>query len=76
MPRHEDLHWQGLEFEPDRFYELMAVGRDAGRREAQQHEELFDRFYDRLPKELLYERELLRSRLWRSPERWELGRER
>jgi phosphoenolpyruvate carboxykinase (GTP) len=73
MPRHEDLHWDGLSYDPDRFYELMTVGRDAGRREAQQHEEHFDRFYDRLPKELLYERELLRSRLWRSPETWELG---
>ena len=71
MPR----HWQGLDFDPKRFYELMTVGRDAGRREAQAHEELFDRFYDRLPKELLYERELLRSRLWRSPATWELAHE-
>ncbi|HEY6558703.1 MAG TPA: phosphoenolpyruvate carboxykinase (GTP), partial [Polyangiaceae bacterium] len=75
MPRHEDLQWQGLDFDPNRFYELMAVGREAGRKEAQSHEELFDRFYDRLPKELLYERELLRSRLWRSPDRWELAHE-
>jgi phosphoenolpyruvate carboxykinase (GTP) len=75
MPRHEDLCWQGLDFDPKRFYELMAVGRDAGRHEAQAHEELFDRFYDRLPKEMLYERELLRSRLWRSPETWELAHE-
>jgi phosphoenolpyruvate carboxykinase (GTP) len=75
MPRHEDLHWTGLDFDPKSFYELMAVGRDAGRCEATSHEELFDRFYDRLPKELLYERELLRSRLWRSPETWELAHE-
>jgi phosphoenolpyruvate carboxykinase (GTP) len=75
MPRHEDLQWAGLEFEAKRFYELMAVSREAGRKEAQSHEELFDRFYDRLPKELLYERELLRSRLWRSPETWELAHE-
>ncbi len=75
MPRHEDLQWAGLDFDKTRFYELMAVGREAGRKEAQQHEELFDRFYDRLPKELLYERELLRSRLWRSPDRWELAHE-
>ena len=57
------------------FYELMAVGRDAGAREARAHEELFDRFFDRLPKEFIFERELLRSRLWRSPDRWELAHE-
>ena len=57
------------------FYDLMAVGRDAGAAEAHSHEELFDRFRDRLPKEFIFERELLRSRLWRSPERWELAHE-
>jgi phosphoenolpyruvate carboxykinase (GTP) len=36
---------------------------------------LFDRFRDRLPKEFTFERELLRSRLWRSPDRWELAHE-
>ena len=32
----------------------------------------FDKLYDRLPKEFIFEREMLRSRLWRSPDRWEL----
>jgi phosphoenolpyruvate carboxykinase (GTP) len=76
MPRFEDLEWQGLDFPAGKFYELMAVGRDAGTAEAHAHEELFDRFLDRLPKEFTFERELLRSRLWRSPERWEIVRER
>ena len=75
MPRHDDLHWQGLDYDPKKFHELMVVSREAGRHEAVVHEEHFDRFYDRLPKELLYERELLRSRLWRSPETWELSAE-
>ena len=75
MPRHEDLEWKGLDFPAGKFYELMAVGRDAGTAEAHSHEELFDRFLDRLPKEFTFERELLRSRLWRSPERWELAHE-
>ena len=75
MPRHDDLHWAGLDYDPKKFHELMVVSREAGRREAVAHEEHFDRFYDRLPKELLYERELLRSRLWRSPETWELSGE-
>ena len=75
MPRHEDIEWQGLEYPSEKFYELMAVGREAGTLEAHAHEELFDRFFDRLPKEFIFERELLRSRLWRSPERWELAHE-
>ena len=45
----------------DKFHELMAVDRDAGAAEAHAHEELFDNFFDRLPKEFIYEREMLRS---------------
>jgi phosphoenolpyruvate carboxykinase (GTP) len=75
MPRFEDIEWSGLDFPSDTFYELMAVGREAGRNEAHAHEELFDRFFDRLPKEFTFERELLRSRLWRSPDLWELAHE-
>ena len=75
MPRHEDIDWTGLDYPADRFNDLMAVGRAAGNLEAHAHEELFDRFFDRLPKEFIYERELLRSRLWRSPDRWELAEE-
>jgi phosphoenolpyruvate carboxykinase (GTP) len=73
MPRYEDLHWQGLDFSADTFHELMTVGRDAGHAEARAHEEEFDKFFDRLPKEFIYERELLRSRLWRSPDSWQLA---
>jgi phosphoenolpyruvate carboxykinase (GTP) len=72
MPRHDDLEWDGLAFAEDRFADLMAVGKESGNVEAHAHEELFDRFFDRLPKEFVYERELLRSRLWRSPDRWQL----
>jgi phosphoenolpyruvate carboxykinase (GTP) len=53
----------------------MAVAKTEGAEEAHLHEELFDRFFDRIPKEFIYEREMLRSRLWRSPARWELARE-
>jgi phosphoenolpyruvate carboxykinase (GTP) len=73
MPRHEDIEWNGLDFPADKFYDLMAVGRDAGTAEAQAHEEQFDQFIDRLPEEFIFERELLRSRLRRSPDRWELA---
>jgi phosphoenolpyruvate carboxykinase (GTP) len=75
MPRYEDIEWNGLDFPADMFYKLMSVGRDASAQEARSHEELFDRFLDRVPKEFVLEREMLRSRLWRSPDRWELARE-
>ncbi|MCK6546391.1 phosphoenolpyruvate carboxykinase (GTP) [Myxococcota bacterium] len=75
MPRHEDLNWEGLNFDPKTFYELMTISRVSGSNEAKSHEELFDLFFDRLPKEFIHERELLRSRLWRSPEHWKLAQE-
>jgi len=75
MPRHRDIHWEGMDFDPETFYELMSVDREAASQEARAHEELFDRFFDRLPKEFVHLRELLKSRLWRSPKKWELARE-
>ncbi|MEW5847747.1 MAG: phosphoenolpyruvate carboxykinase (GTP) [Myxococcota bacterium] len=76
MPRHEDIEWKGLTFDTKKFYELMAIDREAGKAEVKEHEEHFDKFFDRLPKEFIYERELLKGRLWRSPEKWELAQER
>ena len=73
MPRHVDIEWKGLDFPADKFYNLMVVSRDAGTAEVQAHEEEFDKFFDRLPKEFIFERELLHSRLWRSPDHWELA---
>jgi phosphoenolpyruvate carboxykinase (GTP) len=72
MPRHQDINWQGLEYDPDTFYELMEVDRENAKHDATSHEELFDKFFDRLPKEFIHHRELLKSRLWRSPEVWKL----
>jgi phosphoenolpyruvate carboxykinase (GTP) len=74
MPRHQDIHWAGLEFDPEHFYKLMAVDREEAGKEVRSHEELFDKFFDRLPKEFVYHRELFKSRVWRSPKVWELAR--
>jgi phosphoenolpyruvate carboxykinase (GTP) len=74
MPRHQDLNWEGLKFDPEKFYEIMSVDREAATKEARSHEELFDKFFDRLPKEFIYLRELFKSRVWRSPQMWELAR--
>jgi phosphoenolpyruvate carboxykinase (GTP) len=73
MPRHEDIPWEGMDFPEGAFYDLMSISRDAAAAEVRLHEELFDLFLDRLPKEFIFERELLKSRLWRSPARWELA---
>ena len=73
VPKYEDLEWTGLEYSREKFQELMRVDRDAGVADARSQEELFDKFLDRVPKELLYERELLKSRLWRAPAIWELA---
>jgi phosphoenolpyruvate carboxykinase (GTP) len=74
MPRHQDINWEGLDFDPEKFYEIMSVDRDAAAQDARSHEELFDKFFDRLPKEFIYHRELFKSRIWRSPQMWELAR--
>jgi phosphoenolpyruvate carboxykinase (GTP) len=71
MPRYEDLDWRGMEdFTREQFNELMSVDRAAWNQELLSHEELFVKLYDRLPKELLFIRELILSSLWRSPEHW------
>ena len=76
MPRYEDLDWRGMKgFTRQQFNELMSVDRNAWQQELLAHEELFMKLYDRLPKELVFIRELILSSLWRSPEHWGLAPE-
>jgi len=73
MPRYEDLDWRGMEnFRKEDFSKIMTIEREPGKQELLSHEELFERMYDKLPKEFFFMRELLLSALWRSPEKWEL----
>ncbi|MCB0679337.1 MAG: phosphoenolpyruvate carboxykinase (GTP), partial [Saprospiraceae bacterium] len=77
MPRYKDMNWAGLEnFQEEDFLKIMAVDREAWKKEIASHEELFVQLYDHLPKEFLFMRELLMSALWRSPEHWGLAAER
>ena len=76
VPQYEDMEWNGLDYPQEKFQELMRIDREAGVADARSQEELFDKFFDRVPKEMLFERELLKSRLWRSPAVWELALER
>jgi phosphoenolpyruvate carboxykinase (GTP) len=70
MPHYEDLDWTGSDFTKQQFDQIMAIDREQWKNELLSHAELFERMYDRLPKEFIFMRELLLSSLWRSPEKW------
>ncbi len=77
MPKYESMKWEGLEeFTPEKFSKLMVVEREDWKKELLSHEELFEKLYDKLPKEFSHIRELLLSTFWLSPEHWELAPER
>jgi len=63
MPHYEDIEWEGLDFSKEKFEELQTFDREAWRTEVLGHEELFLDLHDRLPPEMVYERELLICRL-------------
>ncbi|MSU50554.1 MAG: phosphoenolpyruvate carboxykinase (GTP) [Opitutus sp.] len=63
VPRYEDIDWTGLSFAQEKFDELQHFDRALWRAEVMGHEELFVDLHDRLPKEMVYERELLICRM-------------
>ena len=63
VPRYDDIEWRGLVFPREKFDQLQAFGRTAWQAEVLAHEELFLELHDRLPPEIIYERELLICRL-------------
>jgi phosphoenolpyruvate carboxykinase (GTP) len=63
VPHYEDINWKGLDFSKQTFEELQAFDRSAWRDEVLGHEVLFLNLHDRLPPEMIYERELLICRL-------------
>jgi phosphoenolpyruvate carboxykinase (GTP) len=76
MPTYEDMDWSGLDFTKEQFDSIMSIDREEWKAELLDHAELFERMYDKLPKEFIFMRELLLSNLWRSPEKWKLAPER
>jgi phosphoenolpyruvate carboxykinase (GTP) len=76
MPRYEDMEWTGTDYPRERFDEVMTIDREAWKKEILGHGELFERLWDKLPKEFTHMRELLLASLWRSPKRWKLAAER
>jgi len=63
VPGYEDIDWTGLDFPGEKFEELQHFDREAWRREILSHEELFLDLKTHLPRELIYERELLICRM-------------
>lgn len=63
VPHYEDIDMTGLDFSKEKWDELMLVDRDVWRQKTLQHEELFLKLHDHLPKEMVFERELLICRL-------------
>ena len=63
VPYKEDLDWSGLEFNDEDWSKLMSIDPEKLRMQTLRHEELFLQLSESLPKEMLFERELLVSRL-------------
>ena len=63
MPRYSEFDWRGLDFPREQWDELNKFDRAEWQRELLWQDELMLKLHDRLPKELIFQRELLISRL-------------
>jgi phosphoenolpyruvate carboxykinase (GTP) len=64
MPRYDEMNWEGMEaFGHPEFDQVMKVDIKEFRQEVLSAEELAIDLYDHLPKELVFQRELLVGRL-------------
>jgi phosphoenolpyruvate carboxykinase (GTP) len=63
MPRPENINLDGLDITPEQFAAVQDMDADALKRELLTHEELFLKLAGELPKELIFQRELLIARL-------------
>ena len=73
MPRYDELNWEGLDFSREQFNAIMNVDRELWKQELLSHEELFIKLYDRLPREMIFTKELLLGSLTRSPAAWQMS---
>jgi phosphoenolpyruvate carboxykinase (GTP) len=63
MPRYDEFDWAGLDYPREKFAACMRIDPAEWNRELLSQTELFLLLHDRLPKELIFQRELLISRL-------------
>ena len=69
MPRYRDLDWTGIDYSHEQFNRLQTLDREAFKTQTVAHEQFFITLKNKLPLDFLMEKELLVSRLWRSPEK-------
>jgi phosphoenolpyruvate carboxykinase (GTP) len=62
MPRYSSIDWEGLDFSEEQWNELMKVDNETLLAQILGHEELFLKLWDHMPKEMLWQRDLLTSR--------------
>lgn len=63
VPKFEDFNFTGLEFNEENFAKVMEFNPDEWKREVVSQGELFLKLFNSMPKELVYEKELLSARL-------------
>ncbi|MFT3869877.1 MAG: phosphoenolpyruvate carboxykinase (GTP) [Nibricoccus sp.] len=63
IPKYEDMEWTGLNFSKDDFEKVMSFDKEAWTTEVVSQEEFFFKLRDRLPKQLINERQQLIARL-------------
>ncbi|MGM9999270.1 MAG: phosphoenolpyruvate carboxykinase (GTP) [Candidatus Bruticola sp.] len=70
MPTYEDIDWTGLDMTREQFNELMTIDKEAWKGELLAQEQLFVKLSERLPQELVMERQMLLRRLNRTSGTW------
>lgn len=63
VPHYDELNFEGLDFSREQYDELMSVSREEFRQELLSEADLYLDLYDHLPKELIFQRELLAGRV-------------
>ena len=63
IPKYEDMEWAGLDFSKDDFEKVMSFDKESWSAEVVSQEEFFFKLRDRLPKQLINERQQLIGRL-------------
>ena len=76
MPNYEQLDWRGLDFSKQAFEKVMKIEPEVWKQEILGQEELFEKLWDKLPREFAHLRELMLSAMWRSAEKTGLAPER
>ncbi|MEM9281075.1 MAG: phosphoenolpyruvate carboxykinase (GTP) [Verrucomicrobiota bacterium] len=63
VPYYDELNFEGLDFSKEQFEELMSISQEEFRQELLSETDLYLDLYDHLPKELIFQRELLAGRM-------------